>query len=216
LQLSVVHGLLSLQLSAVPLRQTPAWQVSAPLHALPSPHDAPFARAVWVQPNVALQPSVVHGLLSLQSRAAPALQVPAWQVSAPLQTLPSPHGTPFATAGCWQPATGSQLSVVQALLSLQLSDVPAVHAPAWQVSAPLHTLPSAHEVPFGNGVFTHAPALHVSKVHGFESAQSAFTVHWMQPLTGVCTHPDTGLQVSVVQPFPSLQLSGDPGSQTPP
>jgi hypothetical protein len=43
---SVVQGLLSLQLSAVPLVQMPAWQVSAPLHTFPSLHDKPFVTAV--------------------------------------------------------------------------------------------------------------------------------------------------------------------------
>jgi len=42
--------------------------------------------------------------------------------------------------------------VVQGLLSLQLSAVPAVQAPAWQVSTPLHTFPSLHDVPFATAV----------------------------------------------------------------
>jgi hypothetical protein len=36
LQLSAVQGFPSAQLSGVPGLQVPAWQVSAPLHALPS------------------------------------------------------------------------------------------------------------------------------------------------------------------------------------
>ena len=48
-----------------------------------------------------------------------------------------------------QPATGSLGSSVQALPSLQSRAVPAVQAPAWQVSRPLHTVESSQAVPFG-------------------------------------------------------------------
>jgi hypothetical protein len=83
----------------------------------------------------------------------PAVQAPLWQVSLPLQTVPSAHAVPFGTAVFWQPATALQLSVVQALPSLQLSGVPGVQAPLWQVSSPLQTSPSAHDEPFGTAVF---------------------------------------------------------------
>ncbi len=96
--------------------------------------------------------SVVQGLLSLQLRPPPAAHTPAWHVSTPLHASPSLHDVPFGSAVCWQPATGSQLSVVQGLLSLQLRPPPAAHTPAWHVSAPLHASPSLHEVPFGSAV----------------------------------------------------------------
>ena len=80
------------------------------------------------------------------------MQMPLWQVSAPLQTLASLHDVPLSTGVLSQPKTGSHVSVVQGLPSLQLSVVPAVHTPLWQVSPPLHTLPSAHDEPFGTGV----------------------------------------------------------------
>jgi len=97
---SVVQGLLSLQLSGVPALQAPAWHVSLPLHALPSLHGVPFASAVLRQPASGSHVSAVHGLLSLQLRAAPAVQIPDRHVSAPLHTLPSLHDVPFATAVC--------------------------------------------------------------------------------------------------------------------
>ena len=80
------------------------------------------------------------------------MHTPAWHVSTPLHASPSLHDVPFGSAVCWQPATGSQLSVVQGLLSLQLRPPPAAHTPAWHVSAPLHASPSLHEVPFGSAV----------------------------------------------------------------
>jgi hypothetical protein len=49
--------------------------------------------------------------------------------------------------------TASQLSVVHGLLSSQLGGVPGVHTPAWQVSAPLQTVASAQDVPFGTMAF---------------------------------------------------------------
>ena len=73
--------------------------------------------------------------------------------SAPLQALPSLHDVPFATAVLLQPVVGLQVSVVHGLPSLQLSGDPAVQAPAWHVSAPLHTVASAHDVPFETTTF---------------------------------------------------------------
>ena len=66
----------------------------------------------------------------MQLSAVPGAHVPAWHVSAPLHTFPSLHEVPLATAVCWQPCTGSHVSVVQGLLSLQLGSVPAVQTPA--------------------------------------------------------------------------------------
>src|SRR5258705_186396 len=128
--MSLVQGLPSLQLSAVPAAHVPAWHVSAPLHTFPSLHEVPLATAACWQPCTGSQVSVVQGLSSLQLRSVAAVHTAARRVSAPMHTLPSLHEVPFATAGCWHPATGSQLSVVQGFSSLQLSGVPAVHAPA--------------------------------------------------------------------------------------
>ena len=75
-----VHGLLSLHWLA--LVQEPQPEIGA-----------------VVQPLVGLQESVVQLLPSLQTSAVPALQLPDWHVSAPLQTLPSPHAVPLAAAG---------------------------------------------------------------------------------------------------------------------
>src|SRR5262249_4733365 len=144
-QVSVVQGLPSLQFGAGPPVQTPAWQTSAPLQALPSEQAVPFGRmlfwqlpllhtsavqalpslqsaltlqpwqpgmGVWLQPEPALQASVVHALLSLQSGAAPGTQMPPTHVSKPLHTVASGHVVPFRTGTCWQPEIESQLSVV--------------------------------------------------------------------------------------------------------
>jgi hypothetical protein len=70
-------------------------------------------------PVVVLHESSVQTLWSSQASGVPALHVPAWQVSAPLQRFPSPQDVPFGSVECWQPPTGSHASVVQALPSLQ-------------------------------------------------------------------------------------------------
>ena len=145
---SVVHGLLSLQLRFVPGVQTPAWQVSAPLHTLPSLQELPLGMAACWHPETGSQESFVHEFPSSQLGAVPAAHAPAWQVSAPLQALPSLQPVPSATAVFRQPAAGSQESAVHGFPSLQLRGGPAVQLPAWQVSAPLHAFPSLHDVPF--------------------------------------------------------------------
>jgi hypothetical protein len=144
------------------------------LQAFPSVHDVLFGTAGFWQPVVALQLSVVHTLLSLQLRGVPAAHAPPWQVSAPLHTVPSGQAVPFATATFWQPFVALQLSVVHTFPSLQLSGVPAVHTPAWQVSAPLHTVVSVHGVPFSTGVVVQPNVgEQPSVVHTFPSLQTS-------------------------------------------
>ena len=230
-----MHTLASLQLSGVPAVQVPLWQVSSPLQTLVSAHEEPLGTGVFWQPRAGPQVSVVHTLLSLQLRGVPGVQVPLWQVSAPLQTSLSAHGVPLGTGVFWQPRAGSQVSVVHALESLQLSGVPAVQVPLWQVSSPLQTLVSAHEEPLGTGVCWQASTgSQVSVVHTLESLQLSGVpaVHvplWQvsAPLqtvlsaqgvplpTGVFWQPRAGSQVSVVHALLSLQLSGVPGVQVP-
>jgi hypothetical protein len=108
---------------------------------------------VLTQPVVALQLSIVQALESLQLSAGPEVQVPLWQVSLPLHRVLSGQDVPLATFVCPQPLVALQVSVVQTLPSLQLSAVPALHTPPWQVSAPLHTVLSGHGVPFRTALF---------------------------------------------------------------
>jgi hypothetical protein len=68
-----------------------------------------------------------------------------------LQTLESAQEVPLTTGVFWQPLDGLQLSVVHTLPSVQLSGVPVVQAPFWQVSAPLQAVASAQEVPLSTG-----------------------------------------------------------------
>jgi hypothetical protein len=235
LQLSVVQTLLSLQLSAVPAAHVPLWQVSAPLQTVPSRHDVPLATFVCEQPKTGSQASVVQTFESLQLRAVPAVQVPPWQVSAPLQMLVSAHAVPLRTGVLLHPVTGLQLSVVHTLLSLQLSAVPPAHEPFWQVSAPLQTLASVHDEPFGSAVLAHpVTALQLSVVQTLASLQlsgvpavqvpfwqvsaplqTVVSAHGVPLANGVVKQPMSGSQLSVVHTLPSLHTGGVPAAQEP-
>jgi hypothetical protein len=198
LHASMVHRLPSPQLGAVPATQRPATQVSTPLQAFPSVqvlfvvHGWHPETTVCTQPLVGLQVSAVQMLPSPQSGGVPGTQVVPWQVSVPLHGLPSPqvpvpHGVQPAM-GVWrQPLVGLQVSAVQALASLQLGGVPGTHVVPWHTSTPLHGLLSP-QVPVPHGV---------------------------QPGIGVAVQPLAGLQPSVVQALPSLQVSALPGAHRP-
>jgi hypothetical protein len=116
-----------------------------------------------------------------------------------------------------QPVAVLQVSVVQALLSLQLSAV-CVHAFAVQPSV-VQASVSIHDV--GTiGVYTHALLTHVSVVQMLLSLQSAAVVHTLQTpsavsqvagavqTTGVYTQPVAGTHVSSVHRLLSLQVIG--------
>jgi hypothetical protein len=215
LQLSSVHGFESSQLTGVPAPHDPSVQLSFPLQTLPSEQDVPFRTATAWQPATALHESVVHRLPSLQTRVVPATQVPAWQISLPLQRVASGQAVPLATGVVLQPDVGRHVSFVHTFPSLHTSAVPAVQMPDWQVSMPLQRSPSLHWVPLLTTAFTHTPALHVSMVQGLLSLQSRATVHEVQPTIGACAQPLTALHVSVVQALLSLQFRLAPGAQRP-
>jgi hypothetical protein len=109
------------------------------------------ATTFW-QPLAGWHVSMVQALPSSQVSGVP-VQTPPWQISLPVQTLPSLHDVPSGAGVFEHPEAGSQASVVHALASLQLSAAPALHTPLWQVSSPLHTSPSVQGVPFRSGVW---------------------------------------------------------------
>ena len=94
------------------------------------------------------------------------------------------------------PVPDLQESAVQRFPSSQLRGVPAAQTPDWQVSVPLHTFPSLHDVPLSTGAYTHpVVGLQLSAVQGLPSLQ---VTAWPEQ-----TPP---WQVSlVVQALPSLQ-----------
>jgi hypothetical protein len=163
-----VHGLLSLQFG-VP---APAWQVPPPhasprVQALPSSQE--FVLFACRHPLPGLHESSVHGLLSVQSSAVPAWQLPPEQISPVVHAFPSLQG--FVLLSWTQPLPGSQESSVHGLLSLQFG----VPAPGWQLPPP-HASPRVQALPSSQGFvllsWTHPlPGSHASSVHGLLSLQ---------------------------------------------
>ncbi len=154
-----MHRLLSLQTLGVP-PHVPALQASLTVHALPSLQVVPVAALAKPQaPLTGSQVSMVQGLLSVQLTTLPT-HVPLWQASGLVQGLPSSQVVPLGAVPCEQaPVVGLQVSVVQALLSLQsmfllahtsaqvVERAPGKHTPPLQLSPMVHTLPSLHSVP---------------------------------------------------------------------
>jgi len=90
-----------LHTTGLPPVQTPAWQVSACVQPLPSLQAEPFAFAGLEQTPVpgTQTPMSWHWSEAVHVTAVPAVQTPAWQVSAPLHRSASAHDAPFAFAG---------------------------------------------------------------------------------------------------------------------
>jgi hypothetical protein len=147
------HPSFAVQVIAVPALQTPPWQVSRPLHLLPSSQSAPSPRAGFEQVPVlgAQVPTLWQRSRTVQLTAVPAAHRPLLQVSMPLHLLPSSQLVPSACDGFEHvPVDGLQAPTVwQRSMALQVTAVPAAHEPPWQVSMPLHLLPSSQLVPFG-------------------------------------------------------------------
>lgn len=82
-----MHTLLSLHTIAAPGLHSPLLQLSPEVQAFPSLQTNVLGTTK--QPLVGLQVSSVQGLASLQSMAAPPLQVPPLHLSAEVHKLPS-------------------------------------------------------------------------------------------------------------------------------
>jgi hypothetical protein len=94
------------------------------------------------QPVAGSQLSSVHTFPSSQLGAAPPTHLPPEQASPVVQALPSSQG--FVLFACAQPVAGSQLSVVQRLLSSQLGAPEPVQTPPEQTSVVVQELLSSH------------------------------------------------------------------------
>jgi hypothetical protein len=208
--------------------QTPPAHASGAVQALLSLHGAVLL--VFTQPVAGLHESVVQMLLSLQLRATPGWQTPAEQASPMVQALPSLHDAAMLV---WaQPVPGSQLSLVQTLLSSQLSAGPLTQTPPEHVSLVVQTVPSLHGAVLL--AFTQPVAgLQESSVQVFPSLQLRGTPGWHAPAeqksptvqalpsvqdaaTLMCVHPVAGSQASLVHTLPSSQLGAGPPAQVPP
>jgi hypothetical protein len=191
----------SSQLGAALLRQRPLTQVSVPSQALPLLHCALVVHAwqpvtgVCTQPVCELHASSVQALPSPQDNGVPLWQRPFTHASVPLHGFPSLHvplvvqASQSESSVCVQPVCAWQPSVVHGLLSLQLRAPLDWQMPLRHVSVPLHTLPSAHEVPSLAGWWVQTPALQRSVVHGFWSSHSAPEPHTPSSFDSVLSTP---------------------------
>jgi hypothetical protein len=119
---------------------TPATHTSC-VQASPSPSGP-----TWLQlqpvvltaspPGVLGQVSLLLATPSLSSSAEIVVHTPLTHV------LVVPQLVPGGAAVNTQPVAGLHASIVHGSLSLQLSGVPGLTTPFWQVSVPLHRLPS--------------------------------------------------------------------------
>ena len=190
---STVHGLPSLQLSAVPLHADPT-QPSLVVQAFPSLQLVPSVTFACVQPPVALQPSVVHAKPSSQLVLLPEVQVPFAHTSPEVQALPSLHSAVLAV--CLQPSGSPQLSSVHTLPSSQEIKVPW-HLPALHKSLAVQFCPSSQVPPFSAECLQPVTLEQESAVHASPSSQ--------KPLDAVPTHLPLAHVSPLVQSMPSSQ-----------
>jgi hypothetical protein len=138
---SLVHPLLSSQITGAPGWQLPPPQVSPNVQALPS--SQALVLFVKTQPELGLQVSVVQPFPSLHTSGVPGWQLPPPHVSPVVHALPSLHEAVLLTYE--QPVAGMHESSVQALLSLQTTGVPGRQLPPPHVSPVVQALPSSHD-----------------------------------------------------------------------
>ncbi len=97
---STVQGLPSSTVGVAPDVHCPATvQVSRPSQTVALSQAVPAAFGVWLTPPTGSQASVVHGFASSTVGGVPEVQAPAWQVSAPSQTVALLQEAPFGFAG---------------------------------------------------------------------------------------------------------------------
>src|SRR5215831_5902036 len=102
----------AVQTLAVPPVQTPFWQASPVVQALPSLQAVPLAAFGFEQTPVVVSqtPATWHWSDAVQTLAVPPVHAPAWQASPVVQALLSLQVVPLAAFGFEQlPEAGSQV-----------------------------------------------------------------------------------------------------------
>src|SRR5439155_1225821 len=184
-------------------RQAPAAQVSVCVQALPSSQGAPSALAGLLQAPVAGLP-VAGGVRWSEGAHATGFvprQAPAWQVSLCVQALPSSQGAPLGLAGLLQaPVAGLHVPAEWHWSeAVHTTGFVPRHAPAWQVSLCVQSLPSSQGAPLDLTGLLQAPVA---------GLQVPAEWHWSEAVhtTGFVPTQAPAWQVSVcVQSLPSSQ-----------
>jgi len=133
--------------------QTPAWQLSPRVQALPSSQGVPFGRWGLEQtPVVGLQvPASWHWSVAAQTMGCVPTQAPARQVSLCVQALPSLQLVPSGFTGFEHvPVLGLQIPASWHWSEgAQVIELAPLQTPRLQVSPCVQALPSLHGVPAG-------------------------------------------------------------------
>src|SRR3954471_5845267 len=128
--------------------QTPAWQPSAVVQALPSLQGVPGGLLLSTQaPLPGSQLDSLQNALALQMVVVAGVQTPVWQVSPWVQALWSSQPVPLpAFASTQAPVVGLQLLVLHGPLAVQVTGSPR-QLPPRQLSPWVQALPSSQPAP---------------------------------------------------------------------
>src|SRR5207247_1822996 len=104
-------------------------------------------------------PATWQGSLAAQTTGWVPVQTPDSHRSACVQALPSSHDVPSAALGFEHaPAAGSHVAPPwHGSLATQVTGLPPVHTPTWQLSGCVQALASSQEVPSGALGFVQMP-----------------------------------------------------------
>src|SRR5207249_1589696 len=131
--------------------QTPLWQVSVCVQALPSLQVLPLVFGGFEHvPVVGEQvPAVWHWSEAVQTTGLLPVQTPLWQVSVCVQALPSLQVLPLVFGGFEHvPVVGDYVPPVRSWSeAVQTTGLLPVQTPLWQVSVCVQALPSLQVLP---------------------------------------------------------------------
>jgi hypothetical protein len=147
--------------------QEPPSQAYAWLHGLVPVHTVPSATGALEQVPLlgSHVPAVWQSSVATHVTGFDPVQVPVWHVSVCVHAFPSVHDVPSDAGGFEQaPVLGVHVPATwHWSLAVQVTGLPPVQAPLWQVSVCVHALPSLQVVPFAATGFEQTPVvvLHV-------------------------------------------------------
>jgi hypothetical protein len=131
------HWSVAVQTTLLVPVQTPFWQLSLWVQALPSLQAVPLtAGGLEQEPDDGLQvPATWHWSLAEQVVGVPLTQAPAWQLSPIVHALLSEHVVPLVAIGFeHRPVLVSQVPATwHWSLALHTTGFEPVHTPVWQV-----------------------------------------------------------------------------------
>src|SRR2546427_765197 len=141
--------------------QTPALQTSPSVVASPSSQGVPSGVTGFEQVAFSGSQTPVswHWSWAVQTTGLPPVHVPARQVSPCVQASPSSYAAPSSLLGFeHSPVAGLHVPASwHWSCAVQVTELPPVHVPPWQVSLCVQASPSLHPVLSGLLGFEHSP-----------------------------------------------------------